>query len=157
MKGLLLIDTSIMLEILGVPGKSNSDSGIPKQFDTMLSSNEYTLYLPIATVLETGNHISQIKAKNGDVRRLIAQQFIKRVKMALDGTKPFKALAWEAAEMSQWLDRYPGFAQSRKSFGDLAIISQFEKLCNESPQNLPIKIWTKDGHLDSYRRNWMDD
>jgi hypothetical protein len=157
MKGLLLIDTSIMLEILGVPGKSSSDSDIPRQFDAMLSSNEYTLYLPIATVLETGNHISQIKAKNGDVRRLIAQQFIKKVKMALDGTKPFKALAWEAAEMGPWLDRYPDFAQSRKSFGDLSIISQYEKLCNESPQDLPKKIWTKDGHLDSYRRNWMDD
>lgn len=156
-KGLLLIDSSIMLEYLQVPGKCNKNSGIPKQFDKLMSSGEYTLYLPIATVFETGRHISQLKKEDGNKRRKIAEYFIKRVKMAIEGRTPFKTLDWEAAEMSEWLDSYPDFAQASISLGDLSIIKQFEKLCGESPKDLPIKIWSIDKHLASYQRNWKEE
>ena len=155
-KGLILLDTSIMLEILQVPDKSKPGSSIPDEFNAMLGSNEYTLYLPIATVIETGNHISQIKRKGSALRHIIAQEFVSKVKMALDGTTPFKALEWEASEMADWIVSFPDSAARGESFGDLSIIRQFNKLCQESPTQLPIKIWSGDNHLSSYRRNWVE-
>ena len=99
-KKLVLIDTSIMLEILGVPKKIN-DPNIKKHFNAMLTSDDYILILPLATILETGNHISHIKSNDKNLRFIIANEFINKVKMALEGTKPFKALEWEAKEIGE--------------------------------------------------------
>lgn len=156
-KGLILLDTSVMLEILQVPEKSTPGSPIPDKFNAMLGSNEYTLYLPIATVIETGNHIAQIKRKGGKVRRIIAQEFVSKVKMAIAGTTPFKALEWEAREMADWIVSFPDCAARGESFGDLSIIEQFNRLCQQPPMEQPIRIWSGDGHLASYSRNWEEE
>ena len=53
-----------------------------------------TLLLPMAAVLETGNHIAQLP--NGNVRRSTAKKFCEEVSKAIDGTSP------------AMLDRRPG-------------------------------------------------
>lgn len=154
LKGLLIIDTSIMLEYLQVPDKSSNASGITERIDAMLKSNEYILFLPLATIVETGNHISHVKSNN-DVRFLIAQAFVSKVKMALEGTKPFKALEWEAKEIGEWIDVFPIEASKKISFGDCSIKAQFKKICKQF-SGLPIKIWSKDDDLKNQKHNWND-
>ena len=151
LKGLLLIDTSIMQEILNFP---KSTTSIKERFNSMLFSNDYILFLPLATIFETGNHISQLKREYNNARFEIAQDFISKVQMALDGTTPFRALEWEAKEIGDWINSFPEEASKGKSFGDCSIIAQFKKLCQDSPTQLPIKIWSKDSHLQNYKRNW---
>ena len=74
MSSICLIDTSVFLNILNVP-RCNEDR--------MQNFKEYielgcTFLLPMATILETGNHIAQ----NGDgtIRRKTAIHFVKEVK-----------------------------------------------------------------------------
>ena len=57
------IDTSILLEILQVPNKSSSSRHkvVMEELSHMINGRD-TLILPFATIIETGNHISQ----NGD-------------------------------------------------------------------------------------------
>ena len=153
-KKLVLIDTSIMLEILGVPKKIN-DPNIKKHFNAMLTSDDYILILPLATILETGNHISHIKSNDKNLRFIIANEFINKVKMALEGTKPFKALEWEAKEIGEWIDVFPIEASKKISFGDCSIKAQFTKLCSKY-HGFPIKIWSKDDDLKNQKHNWND-
>ena len=153
-KKLVLIDTSIMLEILGVPKKIN-DPNIKKHFNAMLTSDDYILILPLATILETGNHISHIKSNDKNLRFIIANEFINKVKMALEGTKPFKALEWEAKEIGEWIDVFPMEASKKISFGDCSIKAQFKKICTQF-SGLPIKIWSKDDDLKNQKHNWND-
>ena len=163
-KKLLLIDTSIMLEILEVPQKSNGPK-IKKRFNAMLTSDDYILILPMATILETGNHISHIKSHDNDLRFIIANEFIKKVKMAIDGTTPFKALRWETeeigtlidslSEIRDWIDSFPDYAKREISFGDCSIIEQFKKLCYKFSA-FPIKVWSKDDDLKYQDQNWND-
>ena len=165
LKGLLLIDTSIMLEYLQVPDMSSKELGITGRIDDMLISGEYILILPMATIVETGNHISHIKKSDNNVRFIIAKEFINKVKMALEGTKPFKALKWETeeigawidslSEIRDWIDSFPKYAKCEISFGDCSIIEQFKKLCHNFSA-LPIKIWSKDVDLKHHDQNWND-
>jgi len=54
-------------------------------------SDEEFLFLPLATILETGNHIAQ--NGNGTQRRKIAVFFVKQVQLALEGKSPFTPIA----------------------------------------------------------------
>lgn len=143
-----------MLEILEVPQKNNSPN-IKKRFNAMLTSGEYILILPMATIVETGNHISHIKSNDKNVRFVIANEFIKKVKMALEGTKPFKALEWEVKEIGEWIDIFPIEASKKISFGDCSIKAQFKKLCKQF-SDFSIKIWSKDDDLKNQKQNWND-
>ena len=164
-KGLLLLDTSILCEILCVPGKFDEHSGILEQFKKYQKRNDvffaqcnqtcYEFYLPLATIIETGNHIGQID--DGKVRRNRANLFVGFVKNALTGKSPFRFLKWELSEMKEWIDDFPDFTtQQNGGIGDLSIVKEYERLCSQPPSDLPIKIWSKDNHLSSYSRNWEE-
>ena len=75
-----LIDTSIFDEILNIPGKSQCYSSTIDELDQKLRQKEH-LFLPMATILECGNHIAQIG--NGTRRRGAAERFIIEVRKAL--------------------------------------------------------------------------
>ena len=58
MGAICLIDTSIFLEVLNVPQKANQHKFIMELLKEKINEGE-TLFLPMATILETGNHIAQ--------------------------------------------------------------------------------------------------
>lgn len=53
-----LVDTSIFVEILNVPGKSNQHASVLSDLESKIKAGE-KLMLPMATIFETGNHIGQ--------------------------------------------------------------------------------------------------
>ncbi|RML46901.1 hypothetical protein ALQ95_03492 [Pseudomonas syringae pv. ribicola] len=63
MTAVCLIDTSIFVEILNVPVKAQQHIETLHQLEQRILAGE-SLFLPMATILETGNHIGQ----NGDGR-----------------------------------------------------------------------------------------
>lgn len=57
-----LLDTSVFVEFLNVPNMNTQHAGICDELKQKFRDGEF-LFLPLATILETGNHIAQ----NGNV------------------------------------------------------------------------------------------
>ncbi|MEZ2236223.1 type II toxin-antitoxin system VapC family toxin [Microcoleus sp.] len=157
MSSICLIDTSIFLEILNVPNYNQHRASVLEDFQTYVQSGCQFL-LPMATILETGNHIAQ----NGDgtMRRKTAIRFVEQVKAAFTGEAPWKPTAFpNTEEILLWIDQFPDLAGKNKaplklegtSFGDLSIIQEFQKSCNLFKMS-EVFIWSLDGDLKNYRK-----
>lgn len=149
MSAICLIDTSIFVEILDVPRKAADHEQVISELQAKIEAGE-SLFLPMATILETGNHIAQ----NGDggERRVCAHKFVLQVQQALRGQSPFRPISFpEKEQLQQWLSEFPDSAMRRNSLGDLSIIHDFHRFCRQSPLR-GIYIWSKDSHLSSFRQ-----
>jgi hypothetical protein len=157
MSSICLIDTSIFLEILNVPNYNQHRASVLQDFQTYAQSG-CTFLLPMATILETGNHIAQ----NGDgtMRRKTAERFVKEVKKAFTGEAPWKPTTFpNTAEILEWIDDFPDLAGRNKaplksegtSFGDMSIIQEFRKSCNLF-QMSEVFIWSLDSDLQNYHQ-----
>ena len=69
MSAICLIDTTIFLEILDVPRKATRHEHVILELQRKMEDEE-TLFLPMATILETGNHISQTEMEDNAERAL---------------------------------------------------------------------------------------
>ena len=58
MSAVCIIDTSVFLNLLNVPGKNQDLESIVRSFQEYTDLN-VTFILPMATIIETGNHIAQ--------------------------------------------------------------------------------------------------
>lgn len=58
MNSICIIDTSIFLNILDVPSRNNDKERVIRDFEEYIQSEQVSFFLPMATVLETGNHIA---------------------------------------------------------------------------------------------------
>ena len=147
MKSVRLIDTSILCEILEIPGKSNPVSAkkILTEF-CRLARKDVRFILPLATVVETGNHIAQ--NGDGNIRRKKAQELVEFVKKSMEMTSPFQQiLFWNSADLCAWMDAFPDSAMRGIGLGDVSIMRDLEKAKSLLPSNTPIDIWSKDDHL----------
>lgn len=158
MSSICLIDTSIFLNLLDVPNRNESKEKVFEDFETYINAG-CTFLLPMATILETGNHI----AKNGDgnIRRTTAQRFVEAAKAAFSGEAPWSPIDFPTTkEILTWLETFPDKAGSNKapdksegtSFGDLSIIQEFDKACNRFSMS-EVFIWSLDSDLQNYCRN----
>jgi len=149
MNAICLIDTSIFLEILSVPAKASHHRQVLDELETKIQKRE-TLFLPMATILETGNHIAQ--NGNGSQRRKCANDFVLQVQKALKGESPFRPISFlNEDQLLQWLDEFPESAMRGSGLGDLSIIHDFDRLCQQN-QRRRVYIWSLDGHLSSFNQ-----
>ncbi|WP_260961267.1 hypothetical protein [Pseudomonas citri] len=149
MTAVCLIDTSIFVEILNVPVKAQRHLETLQELGQRIQAGE-SFFLPMATILETGNHIGQ----NGDggTRRNCAERFVQQVDAALAGRSPFKAISFlQEDEMRAWLAEFPMHATHGSGLGDLSIIHDWQRLCllNKARR---VYIWSADKHLNAYDR-----
>lgn len=144
-----LLDTTIFLEILNVPRKADAHTRIVREMRQKISAAE-SLFLPMAAIWETGNHIA--RSDDGHVRREIAQAFVRQVRLALAGESPFTPICFPDSEIvNTWLEQYPDHAMRGSGLGDLAIIHDWERMCRQNPGRR-VYIWTLDEHLRGYDR-----
>lgn len=149
MTAVCLIDTSIFVELLDVPVKASRSAEILLSVARRIEARE-SLFLPMATILETGNHIGQ----NGDgvARRACAQRFVQQVTAALEGRSPFKPISFLASdELRAWLNEFPEHANRGSGLGDLSIIHDWHRLCTQN-RGRRVYIWSLDAHLAAYDR-----
>ncbi len=158
MSAVCIIDTSVFLNLLNVPGKNQDLESIVRSFQEYTDLN-VTFILPMATIIETGNHIAQ----NGDggTRRKTAQRFCDAVRGAFTGEAPYQPSEFpSSAEVLTWLDKFPDNAGRCKaptkphegtSFGDLSIIEEFEKCVSRFPR-IEVFIWSLDSDLCGYHK-----
>jgi len=154
---IILIDTSVLLNLLNIAGRNQESEKVTEDFRSYVALN-CTFILPMASIIETGNHIAQ----NGDgrVRREAAERFIKAVKGAFEGTAPWSPAEFPSMkEISSWLNEFPEVAGKNKrsdklegaSFGDLSIIKEFEKACRRFPMS-EVFVWSLDADLQHFRQ-----
>jgi hypothetical protein len=152
-----LIDTTILCEFLAVPTKSNDVQTIQAQVADF-AEQRATLLLPMATLIETGNHIAQNGTEHQ--RRDISQKFVTLVEGALSGQgRPFAVASFPNDDtVRRWLQVFPRYAQKpdRRGKGiglaDVSIVDEWERQCALNPRRR-VLIWSLDHHLAS-RDRW---
>lgn len=149
-----LVDTSILCEILDVPGKASQHEAIYEEFKRRASGGDHFV-IPVTTVIETGNHISHVK--QGD-RRAAADRFHTLLTAVQKKAVPFRleAVEWDARLLQRLLDGDSTnetlvdlIGSGRFGAGDISILVERDLLRSRS--NLPnVRIWTADAELQAY-------
>lgn len=149
------IDTNVLVEILDVPGMNGNAARYLREFKERFAAGE-KFVLPVATLIETGNHISQA---TGD-RRAAAKRFDDLLRSALAGRDPFvlRELLWDATFLNQVLagdstgDDFVELAGSgRFGVGDVSILVERDLFVSQSNYDRSqVRIWTADAELGAY-------
>ncbi|MCM0592958.1 MAG: hypothetical protein ACSI46_11375 [Gloeotrichia echinulata DVL01] len=132
MRKVLLIDTSLLCVWLKVPGKETAGNNkwdferVNQKIELEVGQGT-TLVLPLATVIETGNHIAQAKTTNSDNKRIAAQEFAKIITYAADETSPWakfreQIVLWEEERLKNLAAQFPNQAVEKTSMGDASIV-----------------------------------
>lgn len=146
---LVIVDSSILLNVLDIPGFNQDRVDVLEQFRLFVDAGHLFL-LPIAAVFETGNHLADLA--DGRERRRHAQRFQRRILEALDGHAPWVPIEVpETARLRAWLDNFPDQAMRELGLGDVSIIDEWERACRRHPSQR-VRIWTLHRQLQSYDR-----
>ena len=124
-----------------------------KEFNEAIEPNE-TLILPLATITESGNHISHIA--DGNIRREKAVKFQEFLRKTAKEEAPWElyGVGFTKEDLLIIADQFPDCAQKMEmGIGDMSIIRFYEKYKNEVPAVGRIMIWSKDKHLSCYQDN----
>lgn len=156
MSAIVLLDTSVYLNVLDVPGNNQDRAAVIQSFAELIEENAHFL-LPLATVWETGNHIADLA--NGQLRRTYAQRLVADVTKAFNGNVPYRATHFpDRDEFLEWLGDFPGMAMRNKSaqkiregtsLADLSIIKEWERNCQLHRMSR-VRIWSLDSDLIGY-------
>ncbi|HBL31010.1 MAG TPA: hypothetical protein DD490_29635 [Acidobacteria bacterium] len=144
-----LLDTSILCELLRIPDHCDAPEEIAAGLSRKIRDRE-SLLLPMSAIVETGNHIGQIRS--GRQRRATAEKLVRLVRQAILGESPFTPTPFfESEALLAWLDEFPDWAVQGAGLADLTIKKEWDRLCLLHPQRR-IYIWSLDTHLSSYDR-----
>ena len=143
------IDTSVMMNLLEVPGRCADSQMIKEEFRQVLDNKE-VLILPIATIIETGNHIAHIN--NGNSRRTIASKFGEFLRKTAEGKAPWQLYGIELDKegLLYLADNIVENAMQQVGVGDMSIIHAYEQYKSNTPGIGRIMIWSTDRHLQGY-------
>lgn len=130
MKKVLILDTSILCTWLQVHGKETCGPD-KDRWDYQRVNDEIqkeiaeksTLVLPLAAIIETGNHIAQCA---GD-RHALAHAFAEFINNAADATTPWAAFTqqndlWHGDGLKDLANRWKKLAEAGQSLGDASIV-----------------------------------
>ena len=147
-----LVDTSVLCELLQVPGKSEPErqAEMVDEVDVRSSVGE-RLVLPFTAVVETGNHIVQA----GGDRHAVAQRFATFLQLALQPDSPF--FVPDLAFGQDFVAAVAGgdstgqtlaqLATHKVGAGDVAILVQRDQL-RVGGAFTAVDVWTLDHDLD---------
>jgi hypothetical protein len=155
MSKVLIIDTSILCVFLKVPGKdtcgSDSDRWDFRRVDALITKETKagaTLVLPMATLIETGNHIAQ---SAGALRFETSKRLGGIIEKAADEKTPWAAFdfqnrLWAADELHRIAREWPEKASQGITIGDFTISAVADFYAKRGRQ---VEILTGDNGLKS--------
>lgn len=145
MSAIVIVDTSILLNILDVPGRNESRAEVLDQLGALIEAGDH-LFIPMAAIVEVGNHIAQLG--NGAQRRSTAERFVSEVRKALADEAPWKPINFPSnLEVLSWLEAFPDAAMQGLGMGDLSIKKEWETLCAKYRMSR-VWVWALDGDLE---------
>ncbi|WP_213955280.1 MULTISPECIES: hypothetical protein [unclassified Variovorax] len=151
----LVLDTSVLCCWLRVPGKDTAgpaaDLWDHARIDALLKAEEAqgsTFVLPIATLIETGNHIAQC---TGD-RFALASKLGQHLAAAADSKSPWAAFSeqsvlWDTDALRSLANDWPPLAAASMSIGDATIKAVAEYYATA---RFHVQILTADEGLKAY-------
>ena len=154
MAKILIIDTSIMCVWLKVPGMETTGKNNEYTYDIVAQHIEEErakgtkLLLPIATIIETGNHIAHANGNKEQSIKELSSMIISSAK----GEMPWIAIdmqhsLWNVDNLSVLVEEWKKTVLTEnQSIGDAAIVQiaqQFAPTCE-------VEIFTGDGGLKNY-------
>ena len=144
MSSIVIVDTSVLLNIMDVPDRNQQKHDVLSQLEVLIEAGDH-LFFPMAAIVEVGNHIAQVR--NGAQRRAAAKRFVKEVHSALADEAPWKPINFPSnQEVLSWLDAFPESATRGMGMGDLSIKKEWEELCRRHPMS-QVWVWTLDEDL----------
>ena len=143
------IDTSVMANMLKIPGRCNDAESVQEEFKQVLEAKE-VLILPIATIIETGNHIAHIADSNA--RRSIAGKFGEYLRKTAEGEAPWQLYGIEIDKegLLYLADHIEENKKKKIGIGDMSIIHAYDQYRETVPGIGRIMIWSTDTHLQGY-------
>ena len=156
MSKILIFDTSVLCCWLAVPGKNtcgpDDDYWDKQRIDTLIEDEQqaYSVFvLPIATIIETGNHITQI---NGPCYSY-AKDLADKLRDTANEQSPWaaftdQAVFWTAERMALLADEWPEFAKQGLSIADTTIKTIAEYYAQSG---IDVEILTGDQGLQAYQ------
>jgi hypothetical protein len=131
MSDIVLLDTSVYLNVLDVPSFNQDYDSVIAEFKSAIERQNFFL-LPMASVWETGNHIARLS--EGALRRKYAGKFVADVTQAILGRTPYRATYFpKKDEFADWLKDFPNAAMRNKSLADHSIVKEWERTCDLNP------------------------
>lgn len=156
MSDIVLLDTSIYLNVLDIPGFNQNKKEVFAEFGAAIDRDDHFL-LPLASVWETGNHIAHLP--DGQTRRRFGELLLADVTKAFNGEAPYRATHFpNRDEFLAWLGAFPEVVMRSKSPGkqregvslaDLSIIKEWERNCALHPMSR-VRIWSLDSDLQGH-------
>ncbi|MEM0993598.1 MAG: hypothetical protein AAGI49_11240 [Bacteroidota bacterium] len=156
MEKIIIFDTSILCVWLQIPNfeRCGNDEDfwdyerIDKKIEEELKNN-VTFVLPLATIIETGNHISQSSGN----RYELAKKFSALLSKSVDNEYPWAAFSeqgelWTDQRMKQLAENFPDLAIQSLSLGDAMIKDIAEYYAGFG--RYAIEIFTGDQGLKAY-------
>lgn len=153
-KKVLIIDTNILCVWLKVKdmypiGQDNQIT--PEAVEAYINqavSDGSTLILPLAVIIETGNHIEH---SSGDVYQK-AQELVEMIKKAVNEETPWAAFTqqrelWQGEGLLNLTQRWMENVSSGQSFGDASIVDVANYYFS---MDYEVEIYTDDDGLKSY-------
>ena len=149
MDDIVVVDTSIVDNLVPVPGWNQHQADVQQQFEALADARAEFI-LPVAAIIETGNHIAGLT--DGGQRRATAIKCLHWVRRALTPEMPF-ALSPELTrdEVLSIVEAWPDEAARGLSVTDLSIVRLWE-LLGRLNQSRRVVIWSTDTHLAGYDR-----
>ncbi len=158
MSAIVLLDTSIYLNILDIPDNNQNRTEVFQEFGDRITDGDYFL-LPMATIWETGNHIADLVS--GGYRYKYAKKLVEDVQKAINGNSPYRATYFpDRDEFFGWLCDFPNHAAKNKSvtkttegvsLADMSIIKEWTRVCDQNNMSR-VLIWSLDSDLCGYDR-----
>jgi hypothetical protein len=155
-KKVLILDTSVLCCWLQVPGKEHAgpdhDKWDYQRISSLLDREEKdgsTFVLPMASLIETGNHIAQCAQHRYETARKLAQYLIH----STDGTSPWaafteQAVLWGMENLRRIAQTWPSLAAQRLTIGDATIKDVAEYYARAG---YLVEILTGDNGLKAYQ------
>jgi hypothetical protein len=152
----LFIDTSVLCNLLRVPGRSADYEDVQRAFTARWEAG-VKFVLPITAIIETCNFIAQC----GGDRYAAAERFRLALEAAASSDPPWvvHSFEWDEAFIAELLSGdstdvtlVEHFANRSLGAGDLAILVERDRFARSRSFD-DVEIWTLDGALGAYRRS----
>lgn len=153
----LILDTSVLCCWLRVPGKEEAgpvhDRWNHERIRKLLDEEKRkgsTFVLPLASLIETGNHIAQAPKERFETAERLAQH----LRDAADAASPWAAFAeqsafWQVENLKVLADIWPSLAAQKLSMGDATIKDVAEYYARIA--GCEVEILTGDAGLKGYQ------
>ncbi|MBD5356989.1 MAG: hypothetical protein HDR88_08320 [Bacteroides sp.] len=152
-KKVLIVDTSILCVWLKIPGreviKKKDKPAIKARIKEEVANNTH-IVLPFASIIECGNHITQIKRKDS---QKYVNQFAEFIEKAIDGKEPWdiftnQSVLFTKERLKEMVCDWKQLSVTGLSMGDVSIkqvASHYDSM------GYTAEIFTSDEGLKAYQ------